>query len=317
MQSQKSRSIAARSGAVPLNVVFGVIAALVVLALVLPKLMSNREAGGDSSQPAVDPVDEAPTANKLDPNPYRTHITQLEQQLYLEQPGGFDDAGQVAALARDLSLAVRGDGRDLARLKAWGELFNYAGEVDAQADVGYTTANLPQLRTRWEQVRDEVFVRADWFRGSSAALTRSQTRAAPVAAPHTVRGLRDAVTQLEAMIRIGKTEALAIPEAGVDAALNTSEARQAEQRWRRWTDSWLRQLDGVVQYMPSQPGPNADVNVSMAYQELSRAISELRFVTQTAASTTTIPFKYEREGRFDAASRYLEQVRVYLRRVGG
>ncbi|UCG86313.1 MAG: hypothetical protein JSW71_20815 [Gemmatimonadota bacterium] len=273
---------------------------------------STRDDGADvGSQPAAVPSG----ANKLDPGPYRSQITQLEQHLYREQPGGIDDAGRVAALARDLSLAVRGDGRDLARLRAWGELFDFAGEADGQSAEGYTTGNLPQLRSRWEQVRDEVFAPADWLRSSSPALTQRQTPTPPVADRGTIRGLRDMATQLEALIRNGSREALAIPEAGVDAALESSEAREAERRWRQWSARWLRQLDGVVRYMPASPGPNADINVTIAHQELSRAVSELRHVTQTAASTTTIPFKYEREQHFDSARRYIDQARSYLNRV--
>jgi hypothetical protein len=307
-----------QTGAVPLNIILLAIVAIVVLALALPKLIGGGTPSSNDSSAGVSPLAAtAPATNKLDAGPYRQQITQLEQQLYHEQPGGIDDAGRVAALARDLSLAVRGDGRDLRRLRAWGELFDYAGEVDAQAGVGYTTADLPQLRTRWEQVRNEVFVSVDWFRKSSPTLTGAQTRAPPLADPSTIRGLRDLATQLEAMIRTGRREALAIPEAGVDAALESSEARQAEQRWRQWSTRWLSQLDGVVRYMPSNPGPDADINVSMAYQELSRAIGELRFVTQTAASTTTIPFRHERERHFDSASHYLDEAGTYLATLGG
>jgi len=117
-------------------------------------------------------------------------------------------------------------------------------------------------------------------------------------------------------IRSGSSGALAIPEAGVDAALESSEARDAERRWRQWSTRWLSQLDGVVRHMPAGPGPNADVNVTIAHQELSRAVSELRYVTQTAASTTTIPFKYEREQHFDSARRHIEQARSYLDKAG-
>jgi hypothetical protein len=301
---------------VPLNIVLSAIVLIVVLALVLPKLIGGGTPESANAPSGTTAEAAAPATDKLDPGPYRQQITLIEQRLYREQPGGIDDAGHIAGLVRDLSLAVRGDGRNLTRLRAWGELFDFAGEADAQADVGYTTANLPQLRGRWEEVRGQVFAPADWFKGSSVTLTRSQTRTPPVASPSTTRELRYLATQLETLVRTGRREALAIPEAGVDAALNSSEARNAEQRWREWSTRWLERLDNLARYMPANPGPNEDVNVSLAHQELSRAIGELRVVTQTAASTTTIPFKYEREQRFDSASRYLESARTFLAKLG-
>ncbi len=304
------------SGGATLSTAFLLIAILIVAALIFPKILGRAGSGevDADSEGAATPAVAADT--RLDPTPYRPQIVQLEQHLYSSSPGGFDDAGRVAALARDLSLAVRGDGRDLARLRAWGELFDYAGEVDAQADVGYTTANLPQLRSRWELVRNEVFAPAQWFSNSTPALTDAQTPSPPVADPRTVQSLRDVAVQLEQMLRTGRREALSIPEAGVDAALRTSEARQAEQQWRRWSDRWQSDLDAVARYMPRAPGTNADVNVTMAYQELSRALGELRAVSHTAASTTTIPFNYEREQHFDSASRYIQQARQYLNKIG-
>jgi hypothetical protein len=315
-ETQHSLVGSGHSGSANLSTAFLVIAILAVAALILPKLLRNGRPA-DVAPDAEDPAGLALESEaRLDPTPYRRQIVQLEQQLYSERPGGFDDADRVSGLARELSMAVRGDGRDLTRSQAFGKLFDYAGEVGVQADVGYTTANLPALRSRWEQVRNEAFAPAEWFRNSTPALTAAQSPSQPVVDQRTVQGLRDAAVQLEQMIRRGRREALSIPEAGVDAALNTAEARRAEQQWRSWSDRWLRDLDGVARYMPSTPSANADVNVTMAYQELSRALGELRLVQHSAASTTTIPFKYEREQRFESASRYVEQAREYLDKVG-
>jgi hypothetical protein len=318
MEIRSPSSRPAPTGATRLNIAFAVTATVVLAALVLPKLIGRSTSESDGPAGMAEKLAAgSSTSSRIDPGPYRQHIAELEQELYRAAPGEFDDAGRIAALARDLSLAVRGDGRDMARLRAWGELFDYAGAVDAQADVGYATANLPQLRSRWEEVRTEVFQPADWFQGSSPGLTQRQTPSPPVADRNTIRRLRDLATQLENLIRTGRRDALAIPEAGVDAAPQSSEARQAEQRWHQWSTRWLGQIDDAVRYMPARPAPTADVNVTMAHQELSRAVSELQMVTRTAASTTTIPFKHERERHFGSAREFVEQARSYLDRLGG
>ena len=124
---------------------------------------SRNLAGGptEESQSVQSEVRDDP--NRIDPAPYRNHITSLEQRLYRESVGGYDDAGQISNLAMILSIAVRGDGRDRRRQRAYGILFDYAGEVGAQADVGYATADLDDLQSRWESARDAVFLDAPWF----------------------------------------------------------------------------------------------------------------------------------------------------------
>jgi hypothetical protein len=236
----------------------------------------------------------------------------LEQRLYRESPGGFDDASQVSNIAMTLSIAVRGDGRDPRRQRAYGRLFDYAGVVSAQADVGYTTANLVDLRARWEQTRDAVFVDAPWFSRSTATLTAAQTRVTPTANPAVVRQLTDFANELEGLIRTGRRAAMAIPEAGVDAALNTSDAREIEEQWRSWSSSWERQLQSTIRYGPQSLGSNPDINVTLAYQELQQVLRELRLVSTTAATTTTIPFRYERDMHFNNAAQFLQSAREYL-----
>ncbi len=260
-------------------------------------------------------LDPAAIDRALDPSPYRTHIIVLERILYEPHEGSYDDAGRVASRAMELSMAVRGDGRDANRHRAWGKLFEYAGGVDAQADVGYANADLPELRTGWEEVRNVVFEPAAWFQSSTNRLTDAQTRNKPVRNPSLVRQLQDAAYQLVDLIRIGQEEAMKIGEVGVDAAVASPEARTIEQQWSTWSDRWANRLNGVITYFPRQPTQDTELNTTMAYQELSRAINELQLVPRSVATTTTVPYKYERERHFDAAKARITRAQEYLSQV--
>ncbi len=284
-----------------------------MLVFALPPLL-KRDAKAESSDKAV--ASTPASGAQLDPAPYRDLIISLEQQVYKSEPAGFDFTGQISFLAMQLCLEVRGDGRNAKRERAYGKIYDYAGIVDARAEAGYTMANLVDIRNRWETVRSEVFEDASWFRRSTPALTMAQTPPAPSADPTVVRQLRDYAIHLEGLIQTGKGQALAIPEAGVDAALNSPESRAAEQQWRTWTQNWMAQIESTVRRGPRSIGSNADMNVVMAHQELSRAVMELQMVPQTAATTTTIPFKYERERHFDAAAHSLQTAKSYLANLG-
>lgn len=305
-----TRRVGSRTGGAVLSVLlWGTIAATLLL-LVVPALLSRStvssdsaaEEGRDERSIDVDP-------SKLSPEPYRNEITALEEELYRDAPAGFDDGDRISELAADLSMAVRGNGRNRRKQLAFRKLFDYAGSVGARTGVGYTTPNLVELRSDWEEVRGEVFAGAAWFQQSSSALNASQTPAAPEANPVVVRQLKQHADELEGLIRYGQRSALAIPEAGVDAA------RDAETEWRNWTSAWERRLESAVRYGPRSLGPRPEVNVALAYQELQQLVNELRLVPRTAATTTTIPFKYEREQHFVNATRHLRSARDYLARI--
>ncbi len=308
--------VGSRTGGVVLSVLlWGTIAATVLLLIISAFLsrstVQNDSAGeGDFEERSisVDP-------NRLSPESYRDQISALEEELYRDSPAGFDDGDRISELAAALSMAVRGDGRNRRRQLAFRKLFDYAGSVGARTGVGYTTPNLVELRNDWEEVRGEVFAEAAWFRQSSSTLTASQTPAAPEANPVVVRQLEQFADELEGLIGSGRRSALAIPETGVDAALNTREARDAETEWRNWTSTWERRLESAVRYGPRSLGSRPERNVTFAYQELQQLVSELRLVPRTAATTTTIPFKYERERHFVNSTRHLRSAREYLARI--
>ena len=296
-----------------------VLTAVAVVVLILPKLLG----GEDDTPPDPTPTgileranpDLAATDRALDPGPYRKHIISVERMLYEPREGNYDDAGRVASRAMELSMTVRGDGRDANRSRAWGKLFDYAGRVDAQADVGYANANLPELRRDWEKVRNAVFQPAAWFQNSTNRLTDAQTRNKPVLNLSLVRELQDAAYQIVDLIRIGKEEAMKIGEIGADAAVASPEAHAIEQEWTTWSDRWANRLNGVIAYFPRQPTADTELNTTMAYQELSWAINELQLVPRSVATTTTVPYKYERERHFDSAKARITRAQEYMSQV--
>jgi hypothetical protein len=294
--------------------IWGTVAAIILVLLVPPLFRgtSHRQTtGANLGQTAT-----AAGAGRISPDPYRDEILALEQRLFSDSPSSYDDAGEIAGLATRLSVAVRGDGRDPRRRRAYGQLFDYAGVLNAMTDVGYAALDLVDARSRWEPTRDSVFVDAPWFSRASEGLTRSQTPLTTEADPSVVRQLNEFVSELEALIRDGRRAALEIPEAGVDGELNTREARYAENRWRAWSEGWSNQLNTAVRFGPRSLGTNPDVIVTLAYQELQNAVRELQLVPSTAATTTTIPFTYEREQRFASAAQFLQSAKAYLAKLG-
>lgn len=306
------KRVGCRSGGALFSVLFyGTIGGLLLIFALPPLLKSDARPDNQSATPTATPN----TAANLDPTPYRDLIVSLEQLLYRAEPAGFDFPGQVSYLAMQLSLEVRGGGRNARHDRAYGQIYDYAGVVDAQAESGYTIANLVDIRERWERVRAGVFQDASWFQRSTPVLTMAQLPATPSTDPTVIRQLGDYATELEALIRSGKRQALAINEAGVDAGLNTRESRAAEQEWRSWTQSWMGRIESAARHGPRSVDQRADINIVMAHQELSRAVTELQMVTHTAATTTTIPFKYERERHFDAAAQSVRTAREHLAKL--
>ncbi len=315
VQPTKIRVSSRKGGAVLSILLWSTIAATVLLLVIPPLVNRSKREEGSGAEEASDMRSSKFNPTKLDPEPYRAQIVALEECLYRDSPAGFDDGDRVSELAAALSMTVRGDGRNRRRQLAFQKLFDYAGSVGARTDVGYTQPNLVELRNGWEELRESLFSDADWLRQSSAALTASQTPAAPDANPLVVRQLTQFAGELEGLIRSGRRAALAIPEAGVDAALGTRQAREAEQEWHDWSESWKRRLESAVRYGPRSIGSSPERNVTFAYQELQQVLRELRLVPMTAATTTTIPFKSERERHFESASHHLRSAREYLARI--
>ncbi len=196
----------------------------------------------DSAPEQADtPAAEAPSepvAQKIDPTPYRRLIEAIETLVYLPEAGGFDDAGRISAKALELSMAVRGNGQDQLRHRAWGRLYDFAGALDAQADVGYAMADLSRIRSDWERVRGQVFRPASWFGVSTPAMDVAQAAPVPEVDHVTVRDLRDLADELQRTIRLGQRESGQIGEAVVDAALATPPARRSEGKWLEWSQVW-------------------------------------------------------------------------------
>jgi hypothetical protein len=300
------------------TVVLITLSAIVLSALVVEQLVRR----GNSVEPADHPTTSSPqesqaAADRLDPAPYQKEIVALESLLYRSEQGGFDDASGIAHAVQMLSIAVRGDGTSRKQQDAFGRLFDYAGRVGARADVGYSTADIPQLRSEWAEVRDRVFRSADWFNQSSPELTAAQTRTVPVADPRVVRELERAARGVERLILRGKRKALSFPEASVDAGLHTRDAIAATRGWNAWSREWSKEVDVAGSDLPAHPGFDTDASLTMAFQELSQALGDLRNVTFSAASTSNIPFMYERKRHFESAGHHVEQARDYLATAKG
>jgi len=254
--------------------------------------------------------------NGLDPTPYREMIEGLERLLYQQGTPDMSTASQVETRMFELGTAVmRGAGRGNPagqRITALGS------NIGSEADVGYASMDLPRARQRWEEVRNDVFQPADWFRGASADLAEAQTPAAvaqPVAPAALVSGLQTAASNVGFVIRTGRRTLQSYGEVGVDVPARTPEAQQLAQRFQAWSTSWTDQINNVRRTIPSLP-PNAERNAADAWQELDRATRELNEIPRTM-NPYGVPSRAEREAHFANAEAMLENARRYLAAVGG
>jgi hypothetical protein len=67
--------------------------------------------------------------------------------------------------------------------------------------------------------------------------------------------------------------------------------------------------------MKPRPAMSSVLDLTMAYQKLTAALSELRLVVH-AANDFGMPFQYERDARFTAAARAIAEANKHLKETG-
>lgn len=107
----------------------------------------------------------------LDPTPYRSEITAVEDILYRGDPLTQADVGQIVMRVMRLhQKVVATEVHPIAKERGHRLLF-LAQRADS-GGTGYTAPELKSIRDDWERVRAEVFAQAGWFRSASAAVQR-------------------------------------------------------------------------------------------------------------------------------------------------
>lgn len=253
---------------------------------------------------------EVPTAvvRKVDPSPFRNRITALEAIVYRTSRAGLADGGRVASLASDLATAVAAKAAPADRAAAAG-LLNWSSRLGAEEDVGYGTLDLASTRAEWERLRDRVFDDASWFRHSGPQLDAQQKPVSKTVDPEEVRSLAACARRVDGLITEGRRTSREIGELSGDYV--GPEGRQVLARWKSWSRQWSDDIDRLARSLPPRPAMDDSLGLVMAHQELSAAVQELRMVTY-GANDTGVPFRSERENRFESATLHLAQANQRL-----
>lgn len=293
--------------AIPLTVA---VLSVVLVALFVTAQM--RRSGPPNAQ-ADDTLEQAHStlSGKLDPAPFRREIEALEKILYEPAPSGFGTADRLSSAAMDLAAGMRSAGPGPGVSRAMTRVTAYASRVGAEADAGYTTLDLPGARQRWEALRGEVFLAADWFRTSGPELTDAQTRKPPPLDRRLLSALKDSARDMELLIVKGRPEADAFGEPYVDAPENSAQLRQLGRQWNRWSRDWSAQLDRLGRRFPAQPPLDGDARLLNVYNLLTRAMQSLRSLPH-GANDSGIPFRARRKSLFDQAQSAIDQAQAVL-----
>ncbi|MEE8585587.1 MAG: hypothetical protein V3T83_12120 [Acidobacteriota bacterium] len=289
-----------------------------VLALVLVALLVSaqmRRSPVPSAEASTSPQPAAQTqSGKLDPEPFRQEIEDLEKTLYDPAPSGFATADRVSSAALQLGTGLRDQSAGLKTSGAMTRILAFASRTGAEGDAGYSTLDLPRTRQRWERLRNDIFLSADWFRQSTQQLTEAQTRQPPQVDRMLLSTMQKAARDLELLIVKGRPEAKSFGEPYVDAPERSAELRRLGQQWNRWSRRWIRQLDRIGSRFPAQPPLDGDPRLLNAYNRLGEAMRHLSAIPY-GANDSGITFRARRMSLFEQAQHAIDQAQDTLSKI--
>jgi len=83
--------------------------------------------------------------------------------------------------------------------------------------------------------------------------------------------------------------------------------------WEFWSTDWNGRVRQLTGQMPKRPDSREQLELALVYQDLSKALEELRFVPRTTVDG--LPDAAAVRERFQAADKALEQARLHLSQV--
>ena len=248
--------------------------------------------------------------DRMDPTCYRNEIEIVEKVLYKRSPLGFGDTEAVAnGLIRLHESIAEREMNPIARSRAAGLLY-----ISSRADIGeigYEASDLGPVRTEWESLRAELFRAADWFAKSDAGLASAQRVATLRVDRQDTQALERVVEQLARLIDEGRQDCDDMGEPEYDAEMPGASGRRHIASWEEWSRGWIERVDDAAVRLPSQPPWTGERSYTIAYQEVSSAIRELRLVPNGTGIWAT-PFRSQWERRFTTASYHLNEARSHL-----
>ena len=254
--------------------------------------------------------DAASRAGRINPTPFRAEIEALERVLYKTSPPDYGDAEAAASLLRRLHERVSGEAANPVIRGRVDEILFLASLADG-GDTGYALPDLGPTRERWEQIRAAVFAPADWFASGGDEIVSAQTRPAPTVTLQEVHELTLVIGRIERLVADGRRQCDELGEPQYSIEAPGAAGRAQIEGWRRWAREWDDAVNGVAAHLPPAPAWDGEPNYAVAYQEIERAIRELRLVPGGAGDWPT-PFRYSWEQRFTAAGRALRAARESL-----
>jgi len=253
----------------------------------------------------------SPQRLALDPSAYRPTIDRIESVLYQEKPPDYADISGIVRAGRELAEEIRKRESHLISSAACLQIITWSASVD-QSDVGYAAPNLADARSSWESLRSNTFRNATWFRSAGPDTALAQSPRPARVDPEIVQQMEECIRGIRSLGEAGQPESDAIGE--ILGEVDDPESREIRRKWLSWAQSWGGRIRAVSAKLPKHPGTDADVNVVMAYQSMNRALSDLRNVT-VPANDYGVPFLYERNNRFQAASQCLADAASYLQKI--
>lgn len=123
--------------------------------------------------------------------------------------------------------------------------------------------------------------------------------------------LQFVIDELRALIADGRERCDALGEPAYEPGLGGREAERRVAAWRAFAAEWNARLDDAGASLPGAPDLDDQPEASLAYQDIGRAIQELRLVPVGAGEWPT-PFESLWSSRFDTAAGLLDAAAARL-----
>ena len=248
---------------------------------------------------------------KLAADPFRSEIEAIESILYQGKPSEIQTADRASGALVKLGHRVSEGQPRLLAIEVSREVIFLAARIGGEADAGYSVLDLHSARSRWEQLRDERFVRTNWFRSSSESIDRVQTPEPPKRDPRIIAAMENVASDLDGLVAQGRSQAMAFGEPYVDAPERSRALGRLVDRWSAWSRGWSEDVRRVGIRLPAQPPLDADSRVLQAYNDLGAALASL-YSVPVSANDSGIPFKQQRRNRLETAQHHVDAARISL-----
>lgn len=134
--------------------------------------------------------------------------------------------------------------------------------------------------------------------------------------PFVLSDLQFVIEKVRGLIKEGRDRCEKLGEPGYEPGLGGAREKEHVAAWHSFSAEWNAELDDAASYLPSAPDWDAYPEASLAYQDIGRAIQELRLVPIGAGEWAT-PFESLWSSRFETAAQLLDAAAVRLDPAAG